>query len=110
MIDWDRVQDLSDEIGPDAFGEVVELFLEEVDVEIDKLRQITDRIALESQLHFLKGSALNLGFAAFAELCHRGEVAAVAGQQNTVDIAAILTCYDRSKSMFLSDLGRVIAA
>jgi hypothetical protein len=30
MIDWDRVQELRDEIGAEAFGEVVELFLEEV--------------------------------------------------------------------------------
>ncbi|MDT8326994.1 MAG: Hpt domain-containing protein [Roseovarius sp.] len=110
MIDWVRVQDLSDEIGSDAFGEVVELFLEEVDGEIDKLRHISDRSELESQLHFLKGSALNLGFAAFSDLCHKGEMASATGQQESVNIPEILTCYDASKSVFLSELDSVIAA
>ncbi|SHL10790.1 Hpt domain-containing protein [Roseovarius marisflavi] len=110
MIDWYRVQELRDEIGAEAFGEVVELFLEEVDDEIDKLRALSDRSNLESQLHFLKGSALNLGFAAFSDLCHKGEMASAAGQQDTVDTTEVLTCYDASKSAFLSGLDRVIAA
>lgn len=110
MIDWDRVQELRDEIGADAFGEVVELFLEEVEDEIDKLCTLSDRSNLESPLHFLKGSALNLGFAAFSDLCNKGEMASANGQQETVDIAEVLTCYDASKSAFLSGLDRVIAA
>ena len=110
MIDWDRVQELRDEIGAEAFGEVVELFLEEVDDEIDKLRALSDRSNLESQLHFLKGSALNLGFAAFSDLCHKGEMASAAGQQDTVETTEVLSCYDASKAAFLSGLDRVIAA
>ncbi|SFN41507.1 Hpt domain-containing protein [Roseovarius lutimaris] len=110
MIDWNRVQDLRDEIGAEAFGEVVELFLEEVDGEIDKLRALSDRSDLEGQLHFLKGSALNLGFTAFSDLCHAGEMASATGQQDTVDLAEVLSCYDASKSAFLSGLDRVIAA
>ena len=34
MIDWDRVNALRDEVGPEAFAEVVELFLEEVDEKV----------------------------------------------------------------------------
>ena len=30
MIDWPRVKELKDEIGAEDFGEVVDLFLEEV--------------------------------------------------------------------------------
>ena len=31
MIDWDRVQELREEVGAEEFAEVIELFLEEVD-------------------------------------------------------------------------------
>lgn len=110
MIDWGRVQDLRDEIGADAFGEVVELFLDEVDTEIGKLRLPDSGPDLEALLHFLKGSALNLGFAAFADLCHRGERAAAAGQQDGIDLGAVLDCYTCSKSEFIAGLAQVIAA
>ena len=110
MIDWGRVQDLRDEIGADAFGEVVELFLEEVDAEIEKLHLPDAARDLEALLHFLKGSALNLGFAAFSDLCHNGERAAATGQQDLIDIDAVLDCYVRSKSEFIAGLARVIAA
>lgn len=110
MIDWDRVQNLRDEIGADAFGEVVELFLDEVDTEIEKLRQPDAGQNLEALLHFLKGSALNLGFADFAGLCHHGERAAATGQRDTIDLNAVLGCYARSKSEFLDGLAQVIAA
>lgn len=110
MIDWTRVQDLREEIRVDAFDEVVELFLEEVDTEIEKLRQPGVIRNLEGHLHFLKGSALNLGFDAFSDLCHRGEQAAAAGQDGAIDLPEILSCYERSKSEFLGGLIRVTAA
>ena len=37
MIDWSRVHELVDEIGAEDFGEVVELFLAEVETAIDLL-------------------------------------------------------------------------
>lgn len=110
MIDWGRVQDLRDEIGADAFGEVVELFLDEVDTEIEKLRLPDAAQNLEALLHFLKGSALNLGFAAFADLCHSGERAAATGQDAGINLGSVLDCYTRSKSEFLAGLTQVIAA
>ena len=110
MIDWGRVQDLRDEIGADAFGEVVELFLDEVDTEIGKLRLPDPGPDLEALLHFLKGSALNLGFTAFADLCHSGERAAAMGAGASVDLTAVLDCYAHSKSEFVAGLDRVIAA
>jgi HPt (histidine-containing phosphotransfer) domain-containing protein len=61
-------------------------------------------------LHFLKGSALNLGFAAFADLCHGGERAAATGNQDGIDLDAVLDCYTRSKSEFIAGLAQVIAA
>lgn len=110
MIDWNRVENLREEIGADAMGEFVALFLEEVEAEIEKLRDLSDRQDLEAQLHFLKGGALNLGFAAFSDLCHAGEVAAAEGQAHCVDLARILTCYETSKTVFLEGLVTIIAA
>jgi len=111
MIDWNRVRNLRDEIGTDAFEEVVELFLEEVEIEIEKLRAPDGVVDIGAQLHFLKGSALNLGFADFSDLCHRGEGAAGAGRGAEVNLAEILDCFDRSKVAFLAGLtAEVVAA
>ena len=65
MIDWPRVTELREEVGAEDFGEVVEIFLEEVEEVIGKLEG-GDRGQLEQDLHFLKGSALNLGFDEFS--------------------------------------------
>ena len=35
MIDWTRVSELRDEIGAEDFGDVVEIFLEEVEAEVE---------------------------------------------------------------------------
>ena len=75
MINWDRVDELRHEVGPEDFNEVIELFLEEVDDTISTLGMCDGNRTLEEQLHFLKGSALNIGFSDFASLCHAGETA-----------------------------------
>ncbi|MGM0659546.1 MAG: Hpt domain-containing protein [Pseudomonadota bacterium] len=104
MIDWDHVRKLRDEIGADAFEEVVEMFLDEVETEIETLRAPPGARDLEVQLHFIKGSALNLGFAEFAALCQKGEAAASGGQADTVNLTEVLDCFDRSKAAFLAGL------
>jgi HPt (histidine-containing phosphotransfer) domain-containing protein len=110
MIDWQRVTTLRDEIGADDFEEVVPLFLEEVEAITDELRQFSDVTTLESQLHFLKGSALSLGFAAFSTMCHDGELKAGKGRGDEVDVTAILDCYEDSKQAFLTGLSQGHAA
>ncbi|PSL17979.1 Hpt domain-containing protein [Shimia abyssi] len=100
MISWVRVQELKDEIGEEDFDEVVELFLEEVEEVIDKLKNAPDLGALEADLHFLKGSALNLGFQAFSTLCQAGEVASASGKAETVDLPKILQSFAESKTEF----------
>ena len=79
MIDWARVSELRDEVGAEDFDEVVELLWEEVDEAIAALRDLMDLSKLEPQCDFLKGSALNIGFREFANLCQAGEAAAAAG-------------------------------
>ncbi len=103
MIDWPRVKELKDEIGAEDFDEVVELFLEEVEEVIGKLRT-GDRGQLEQDQHFLKGSALNLGFSEFCDLCLVGERKSAEGDAQSVDLSEILNKFEISKQNFLSEL------
>ena len=51
MIDWERVSELIDEIGAEDFGEVVELFLDEVDNAIQLLANANgDAVVIEEQM------------------------------------------------------------
>ena len=103
MIQWARVSELYDEIGAEDFDEVVELFLEEVEDVIGRLRATPDDSRLEEDLHFLKGSALNLGFKEFSELCQNGETLSANNRAGDVRLSAILDCYDRSKARFSAE-------
>lgn len=106
MIDWTRVQALHDEIGTEDFDEVVNLFLDEVAEAAARLAS-SDRNALAADLHFLKGSAMSLGFAEFATLCADGERMAAGGQSDGVDLSAILDCLGQSRARFLADLPKM---
>jgi len=101
MIDWERVAQLRDEVGPEDFAEVVELFLEEVEEVIERLAKAPDPANLRDDMHFLKGSALNLGFAVFGEMCQEGEKRAAAGRAGEIDLAPLLACYEESRRVFL---------
>jgi len=104
MIDWDRIRTLRDDIGKDDFPDVVELFVEEVSEMIEDLRKTPKLETLGAELHALKGSALNLGFETFAQLCQEGETAAINGTPETVELSPIIGCYDASKIEFLEGL------
>lgn len=107
MIDWDRVTELQSEIGAEGFGEVVELFLDEVDNVMRTLGLQPEK--LEDQMHFLKGSAWNLGFRAFGEACQDGERLAAAGHTAEVDVARVVRVYDASKSEFMGRVSEFLA-
>ncbi|KAE9630880.1 Hpt domain-containing protein [Parasedimentitalea maritima] len=104
MIDWPRVKELREEVGAEDFGEVVDLFLEEVEEVIGKLSKLSDRTQLEQDLHFLKGSALSLGFQGFSSLCQDGERKSAQGSADTVDVPAIIATYQSSKATFINEL------
>ena len=106
MIQWHRVRQLRDEVGADEFDEVVQIFLDEVQEVIARLHQDTARTQLEQNLHFLKGSALSLGFDQFSKLCQDGERRAAAGQGAEVDLPAILAVFDSSKTVFEAELAQ----
>lgn len=100
MIDWNRVTELRDEVGVEDFGEVIELFLEEVDEVIERLERIEDRSKLGDDLHFLKGSSMSLGFTSFSSLCQLGERASSSGAADTVNLEEILESYKMSRAKF----------
>ena len=104
MINWPRVNELREEVGAEDFDEVVDLFLEEVEEVIQRLRQTPDRDQLEQDLHFLKGSALSLGFANFSGLCQDGERKSALGQAGNVDLSAIVEGFEQSKTQFMTQL------
>ncbi|KGB83735.1 MAG: histidine kinase [Confluentimicrobium sp.] len=110
MIDWNRIKELQGEVGTEAFAEVVELFLEEVEEGIGRLPRASSAVRLQEELHFLKGSALNLGFRQFAQLCHEEEQAAATRGPAAVDRVALTDCYQRSKETFSARLARLGAA
>jgi HPt (histidine-containing phosphotransfer) domain-containing protein len=68
-----------------------------------------DHASLEAQLHFLKGSALNLGFADFSDLCSAGETRAAHGATD-IDLDEIARCYAASQKAFLEGLAARYAA
>lgn len=110
MIDYTRLQTLRDELGEEDFIEVVEIFIEEVSSMVADLRAAPKLETLSEDLHALKGSALNLGFSAFANLCQAGETEAAQGLAADVALPEILDCYDQSKGLFLAHLQERSAA
>lgn len=106
MIDWTRVNELRDEIGPADFAELVEIFLLDVTQDIAALQADTARDGLEMRLHSLKGSALNLGFSGFCELCRAGERAAATGNAAAVDLPGIVSAFQADRAEFLAGLDR----
>ncbi len=98
MLDWARVEELRDEIGAEDFAEVVELFLEEVGGTLDRLEAGSP--SLEADLHFLKGAALNLGFADVARRASEGE--ALARRGGTPDLAGLGQAYAASRDAFMA--------
>lgn len=104
MIDWARVRELHDEIGEDGFSAVLDMFLAEVGSVVDRLQDDPNPDRLAMDLHFLKGSVLNLGFTQVASLCHEGEGLAAGGQAAIVDIPEVVRAYDLARQVFLSEL------
>lgn len=100
MIKWQRINELVDEVGSENFDEVIDLFIEEVEGALNDLNS-TDVELLRRQMHFLKGSALNLGFQAMANLCQLTEsdvgLEAIAADR----ISEVRDLFERSKNHFL---------
>lgn len=103
MIDWDRVIELRDEVGADEFEPVLELFIDEVEHLVMQL-SADDPAQLERYLHFLKGSAWNLGFTDFGARCAEIETRAASGNLAGVCLNELVESYSVSKRIFTRDL------
>ena len=108
MIDWERVQDLRSEIGCDDFDDVVTLFLDEADEVVSRLTGLTDPRAIENEMHFLKGSALNLGFSELANICQSGARRAATGDDD-VAMDAVVAIYQQSREAFIGGMKELAA-
>lgn len=91
-----RVQALCQEIGEDAFPEVLELFLSESAEVVARLQRASDPQAIAADLHFLKGAALTMGLEDLADLCRRGEAG------GSVDPARLADLFARSRAALLA--------
>ncbi|MFN3527062.1 MAG: Hpt domain-containing protein, partial [Paracoccus sp. (in: a-proteobacteria)] len=87
-----RVLKMYNDVGAQEFGPLVALFLEETETRLTHLGASPAQLLLD--LHFLRGSALNLGFTNFGEVCLRAEEQLVDGQFDQVsrdDLIAAFT-------------------
>lgn len=100
MIDWQRVDELKSEVGEEDFSEIVDLFLAEVEEVVERFSTSPDPGRLLDDLHFLKGSAVNLGFSEFARLCRSGERLAAEGRGAEVCLAGLAESFARSRGAF----------
>lgn len=110
MIDWARVSELRDEVGAEDFEEVVHLFLEEVEDVVSRLQHGADSQTLEADLHFLRGSALNLGFSSFSKICLDAEQHAASGAATSEEVSEVLFAFFNSKAEFIDGLPGALAA
>ena len=104
MINWSRIQELEQEIGPEGLREIAEIFLEEVEEALAGLKDAPSGPARSEMMHFLKGSALNLGLREMADLCDRGE----SGDADVTD-DHVVAAFARAKTALLTELGKSAA-
>ena len=97
MINWDRISELQAEVGEDGIAEVVEIFLEEMDEGLEALILATDTTERLEKLHFLKGSAQNIGLDTMSTLCARDEAALKADAEIVPDADAIRLALSAAK-------------
>ncbi|RWR04767.1 Hpt domain-containing protein [Paenirhodobacter populi] len=102
LIDWKMVEDLHADIGTADFAEVVMLFLSEVE---DVLNPITPGPLSSEELHFLKGSALNLGFVGLAGLCRDADAPDARMRR-----AMLQDTFVQSRNEFLARVGHYLRA
>ena len=97
MIDWDRVEELKSEVGEEDFAEIIGMFFEEVEDVLQRLCQ-PNSTAQASDLHFVKGSALNIGLAEVSDLCRSMETRLRDNPNAAVDLAKLQGVFRVSKA------------
>lgn len=93
MIDRARLTELKEEIGEKDFGEVAEIFLEEMNETLSALGADPGTITAAA-LHGLRGSASNLGFSEFSAACSDAEKRCQQGA--AIDLASLVALFQAS--------------
>ncbi|MFY0595081.1 MAG: Hpt domain-containing protein [Cognatishimia sp.] len=101
MLDWTHIDQLKKDVGSNEFAEIVDLFFVEVE---GLFKRLNREGAVANDLHFLKGSAANLGFAEFSKSCQIAQHQLVAGQQ--ADLQQIVAVFEQSKHAFIAGLAQ----
>jgi HPt (histidine-containing phosphotransfer) domain-containing protein len=110
MINWTRMNELRKELGEEDFQEVLDLFLEEVQIVIDRLRVTETLTELQDDMHFLKGSALNIGLSHLAMVTRVAEEKANASTLERCDLDKVISTFDETKEAFQTDGIKTTAA
>ena len=97
MVNWDRISELTEEVGEDDLAEVLLLFCEEVEDVLEKL-PTANADTFPAHLHFLKGSALNIGLDEVSRICEMQERRVAADPAVVPEIDLIQTAYDAAKA------------
>ena len=98
MINWDRISELQDEVGEDGIAEVIEIFVEEMEEGLASLASSSNPTEIADKLHFLKGSAQNIGLEEMSRLCAAGEHALRIDAAHQPDVDAIRTSLQHAQS------------
>ena len=99
MLDLPRIETLRHELGEVVFSEVASDFLMEVDGVMANIGHAGSAASLIEDLHFVRGSAMALGFTALALLCE--VVERQAGENSlSVDLAPLKLVYKMSVRQF----------
>ena len=104
MIDWARINELKGEVGEDAVAEVVEIFFEEVDDAMAALGSAATPDSLADALHFLKGSAQNVGMTDVSDACAAQEGEVRAGNRTVADLSTIRSALNTARSDLMAGL------
>lgn len=102
MIDWEQVAELQDQMGNADMVEIITLFEKEVECITTQLGAGPEGRNLEEDFHYLKGAALTMGFAQFADTCAATEALARCGSVEPASIDAVLLSYHQSITEFKS--------
>lgn len=101
MIDWDRIAELTTEVGEGELAELLDIFFEEVEETIENLLTDTGPIDAET-MHFLKGSAANIGMSELKMLCEAAETALAFSPQSNVDLTSIDIAFRKARQELCS--------
>lgn len=97
MVDWDRIAELQQEVGEEDFTEVLTMFFDEFEETLENF----DHGAAPEQIHFLKGSAANIGMQEVATLCRDAECALREGASSVDLLPGIMVSFENSRNALL---------